>query len=280
MCTLKPDGMSRPRIAHVISPVLPAAPDARQVRSSRASGNGTGTGPEASPLASWAILKRDSSSATRHCCWRLCKRGRSASGRDHTGASAKTIGHRLGSSNRPGRATDDLLTPKPADSTAAPESATTHVVVSGDAQPDPSIHPNNGTRAHPPDAHSDGMGAQKRAAGGREPGRYEIGVRGPIGPTVMQAFPMLAASDADLPVVGLEDAHRGDRLRLEADASRRGRQTPPSQARKRSERDGRLHTPRGVARVSFDPSLAGCSVLKESLDGRCGGDGGGLACRP
>jgi hypothetical protein len=156
----------------------------------------------------------------------------------------------------------------------------THVVVSGDAQPDPSIHPNNGMRAHPPDAHSDGMGAQKRAAGGREPRRYEIGVRGPIGPTMMQAFPMLAASDADLPVVGLEDAHRGDRLRLEADASRRGRQTPPSQARKRSERDGRLHTPRRVARVSFDPSLADRSLLNESLDGRCGAEVRGLACRP
>jgi hypothetical protein len=135
-------------------------------------------------------------------------------------------------------------------------------------------------RAHPPDAHPDGMRAKKRAAGGRESQRYGIGVRGPIGPTMMQAFPMLSASDADLPVVGLEDEHRGGRLRLEADASRRGRQTPPSKARKRSERDARLHTPRGVARVSFDPSLSGCSLLKESLDGRWGGEVAGLACRP
>jgi hypothetical protein len=84
------------------------------------------------------------------------------------------------------------------------------MVASGDAQPDPSIHPNNGMRAHPPDAHSDGMRAKKRAGGGREPRRYEIGVRGPIGPTMM----------------------------------------------------------------------ADCSLLNESLDGRCGGEVGGLACRP
>ncbi len=33
-----------------------------------------------------------------------------------------------------------------------------------------------------------------RATGGSEPRRYEIRVRGPIGPTMMQAFPTLAAS--------------------------------------------------------------------------------------
>ena len=38
------------------------------------------------------------------------------------------------------------------------------------------------------------MPAKKRATGGREPQRYEIRVRGPIGPTMMQAFPTLAAS--------------------------------------------------------------------------------------
>jgi hypothetical protein len=38
------------------------------------------------------------------------------------------------------------------------------------------------------------MPAKKTATGGREPRRHEIRVRGPIGPTMMQAFPTLAAS--------------------------------------------------------------------------------------
>ena len=38
------------------------------------------------------------------------------------------------------------------------------------------------------------MSANKRATGGREPRRYEIRVRGPIGPTMMQAFPTLSAA--------------------------------------------------------------------------------------
>ena len=38
------------------------------------------------------------------------------------------------------------------------------------------------------------MPANDSATSGREPGRYEIRVRGPIGPTMMQAFPTLAAS--------------------------------------------------------------------------------------
>jgi hypothetical protein len=38
------------------------------------------------------------------------------------------------------------------------------------------------------------MPAEKTATGGREPRRYELRVRGPIGPTMMQAFPTLAAS--------------------------------------------------------------------------------------
>ncbi len=41
------------------------------------------------------------------------------------------------------------------------------------------------------------MSANKRATGGREPCRYEIRVRGPIGPTMMQAFPTLALSRSD-----------------------------------------------------------------------------------
>ena len=35
------------------------------------------------------------------------------------------------------------------------------------------------------------MAAKDTATGGREPPRYEIRVRGPIGPTIMQAFPTL-----------------------------------------------------------------------------------------
>jgi hypothetical protein len=38
------------------------------------------------------------------------------------------------------------------------------------------------------------MPAKDKDIGGREPPRYEIRVRGPIGPTIMQAFPTLAAS--------------------------------------------------------------------------------------
>ena len=49
-------------------------------------------------------------------------------------------------------------------------------------------------RANPPDADSDRMPANNRAASGRESLHYEIRVRGPIGPTMMQAFPTLAAT--------------------------------------------------------------------------------------
>ena len=38
------------------------------------------------------------------------------------------------------------------------------------------------------------MPAKNRATGGREPRRYEIRVRGPIGPMMMQAFPTLSAA--------------------------------------------------------------------------------------
>jgi len=36
--------------------------------------------------------------------------------------------------------------------------------------------------------------ANARATGGSEPRRYEIRVRGPVGPTIMQAFPTLSAA--------------------------------------------------------------------------------------
>jgi hypothetical protein len=38
------------------------------------------------------------------------------------------------------------------------------------------------------------MPANRSATGGCEPRRYEIVVRGPIGPTIMQAFPTLTAT--------------------------------------------------------------------------------------
>ena len=44
------------------------------------------------------------------------------------------------------------------------------------------------------DADSDRMPAKDSATGGREQRRYEIRVRGSIGPTIMQAFPTLTAT--------------------------------------------------------------------------------------
>ena len=51
-------------------------------------------------------------------------------------------------------------------------------------------------RAHPPDGEPNRMSAKNRAARGGESRRYEIRVRGPIGPTMMQAFPTLALSQS------------------------------------------------------------------------------------
>ena len=48
-------------------------------------------------------------------------------------------------------------------------------------------------RAHPPDADSDHMAAKDRATGGSER-HYEIRIGGPIGRTMMEAFPTLAAT--------------------------------------------------------------------------------------
>ena len=49
-------------------------------------------------------------------------------------------------------------------------------------------------RAHLPNADSDRMSDNPRAGGDREPRRYEICVRGSLGPTMLQAFPALSAS--------------------------------------------------------------------------------------
>jgi hypothetical protein len=38
------------------------------------------------------------------------------------------------------------------------------------------------------------MAANKSATGGCEPRRYQIRIRGPIGPTIMQGFPTLTAT--------------------------------------------------------------------------------------
>jgi hypothetical protein len=48
--------------------------------------------------------------------------------------------------------------------------------------------------AHPLDADPDCVAAKERASRGNEPWRYEIRVRGPLGPTIMQAFPTLYAT--------------------------------------------------------------------------------------
>jgi hypothetical protein len=49
-------------------------------------------------------------------------------------------------------------------------------------------------RAHPPDVEPVRMAAKESATGGSGAGRYEIRVHGPIGPTMMQAFPTLVAA--------------------------------------------------------------------------------------
>jgi hypothetical protein len=49
-------------------------------------------------------------------------------------------------------------------------------------------------RAHPPRADAVWMSANNSATGGTESRCYEIRVRGPIGPTMMQAFPALTAT--------------------------------------------------------------------------------------
>jgi hypothetical protein len=49
-------------------------------------------------------------------------------------------------------------------------------------------------RAHPPDADPDRMPANEPTNGDREPPLHEIRVRGPIGETIMLAFPTLTAT--------------------------------------------------------------------------------------
>jgi hypothetical protein len=49
-------------------------------------------------------------------------------------------------------------------------------------------------RAHPPDVDRDRMPANHPGNGDREPPRFEIRVRGPIGETLKLAFPALTAS--------------------------------------------------------------------------------------
>ena len=49
-------------------------------------------------------------------------------------------------------------------------------------------------RTHPARADPVRMSANQSATDGHEPARYEIRIRGPIGPTMIQAFPTLAVS--------------------------------------------------------------------------------------
>jgi hypothetical protein len=60
-------------------------------------------------------------------------------------------------------------------------------------QPDRRIHPNDAMLTSPTPS-LERMSANKCATANGEPRRYEIRVRGPVGPTTMQAFPTLAAS--------------------------------------------------------------------------------------
>ena len=55
-------------------------------------------------------------------------------------------------------------------------------------------HPNGVVRAHPPHGDPTRVTARERATGGTERRCYEIRVRGPVGPMVMQAFPCLTAT--------------------------------------------------------------------------------------
>jgi len=49
-------------------------------------------------------------------------------------------------------------------------------------------------RTHPPGADPFTMQVNPTATGAGDPRRYEILVRGPIGPTILEAFPTLSAS--------------------------------------------------------------------------------------
>ena len=69
----------------------------------------------------------------------------------------------------------------------------THMLAPEDAQPRGLIQTVR-CALTPPTPTLIGMASKDRATGGGEPPRYELRVRGPIGPTIMQAFPTLAAS--------------------------------------------------------------------------------------
>jgi hypothetical protein len=66
------------------------------------------------------------------------------------------------------------------------------------------FHPNDAMRAHPGDADRGRMPAEERTNHDREAPRYEIRVRGPIGETLMLAFPTLTATrhQGDTSLVG------------------------------------------------------------------------------
>jgi hypothetical protein len=55
-------------------------------------------------------------------------------------------------------------------------------------------HPNGVVRTHPPHGDPARVSANQRDPGGTERRCHEIRVRGPIGPTIMQAFPCLTAT--------------------------------------------------------------------------------------
>ena len=98
-------------------------------------------------------------------------------------------------SNSSGRAINQLRTPRGRGGfDGCSRVGHTHMVALPRDPPYPPPHPNDAMRAHPPDADPNRMPAEHTASGSHRSPRYEIHVRGPIGPTIMQAFPTLAAS--------------------------------------------------------------------------------------
>jgi hypothetical protein len=77
---------------------------------------------------------------------------------------------------------------------AAAVSATTRTWLHHGEDSNAEIHPTRAMRAHPADADPDRMPSTTTATDGDGPSRYEVRVRGPIGPTTMQAFPTLGMS--------------------------------------------------------------------------------------
>ena len=86
------------------------------------------------------------------------------------------------------------LTPEDTDSTATSGSTTSDMFAVTRSSASDRTHPNGVVRAHPPHGDPPRVTGNERATGGTERRYHEIRVRGPIGPTMMQAFPALTAT--------------------------------------------------------------------------------------